>query len=131
VVADPTVRRDLHSATVTLVRINWEHWRLGALRLSVSNTVLVFLVIPLGVILVVASLVFAASDKTRRTRRYRPGRPYDFQPIWFLASPEQVAHTAPALTGDQSRQALESSVLEDSAGQRVKAGSTGGASDSW
>jgi hypothetical protein len=116
---------------VTLVRINWEHWRLGALRLSVSNTVLVFLVIPLGVILVVASLVFAASDKTRRIRRYRPGRPYDFQPIWFLASPEQVAHTAPALTGDQSRQALESSVLEDAAGQRVKAGSTGGASDSW
>lgn len=116
---------------MTLVRINWEHWRLGALRLSVSNTVLVFLVIPLGVILVVGALVFAASDRTRRTRRYRPGRPYDFQPIWFLASPEQVAHTAPALTGNQSRQALEASVLEDAAGQRVKPGSTGGASDSW
>ena len=130
-VADPTVRRDLLSATVTVVRINWEHWRLGALRLSISHTVLVFLVIPLGVILFVAALVFASSDRTRRTRRYRPGRPYDFQPIWFLASPEQVGHTAPALTGDSSRQAIEGPVLEDAAGQRVKPGATGGASDSW
>lgn len=116
---------------MTVVRINWEHWRLGALRLSVSNTVLVFLVIPLGVILVVAALVFASSDRARHTRRYRPGRPYDFQPIWFLASPEQVGHSAPALAGNQSRQAIEAPVLEDAAGQRVKAGPTGGASDSW
>jgi hypothetical protein len=116
---------------VTVVRINWENWRLGALRLSISNTVLIYVVIPLGVLLVVASLVFASSDRTRRTRRYRPGRPYDFQPIWFLATPERVGHAAPALTGNASRQAIEAPVLEDAAGQRVRAGSTGGASDSW
>jgi hypothetical protein len=116
---------------VTVVRINWENWRLGALRLSISNTVLIFVVIPLGVLLVVAALIFATSDRTRRTRRYRPGRPYDFQPIWFLATPKQVGHTAAALTGNESRQAIEAPVLEDAAGQRVRAGSTGGASDSW
>jgi hypothetical protein len=115
---------------VTVVRINWENWRLGALRLSISNTVLIYVVIPLGVLLVVAALVFASSDRTRRTRRYRPGRPYDFQPIWFLAAPEQVTGS-PALAGHGARPALEARVLEDTAGRRVLPGPTGGASDSW
>ncbi len=116
---------------MTVVRINWENWRLGALRLSISSTVLVFLVIPLGVILLVAALVFAGSDRTRRGHRYRPGRPYDFQPIWFLATPEQVHRSAPALTGRQGRPELEAPFLEDAAGHRVQPGPTGGASDSW
>jgi hypothetical protein len=95
--------------------------------LSISSTVLVFVVIPAAVILVVASLVFAGSDRTRRTRRYRPGRPYDFQPIWFLAAPEQVS-----VAGDgHARPAIEAPVLEDSSGARVLPGPTGGASDSW
>ena len=104
------------------------HWRLGALRLSISSTVLVFLVIPLAVILVVASLVFAGSDRTRRTRRYRPGRPYEFQPTWFLAAPEQVGAAG---GGSHARAAIEGPVLEDSTGARVLPGPTGGASDSW
>ncbi len=114
---------------MTVVRINWEYRRLGALRLSILSTVLVFVVIPVGVVLVVASLVLAGSDRTRRTRRYRPGRPYDFQPIWFLASPELVGgeHGPHA----QARRAIEGSVLEDSTGARVLPGPTGGASDSW
>ncbi|MFF5290867.1 hypothetical protein ACFY35_15595 [Paractinoplanes globisporus] len=107
-----------------------ERWRLGALRLSISNTVLVFLVIPAAIILVVASLVFAGSDRTRRTKRYRPGRPYDFQPIWFLASPEQVHGTAVG-AGDHHARAIEAPVLEDSTGHRVLPGPVGGASDSW
>jgi hypothetical protein len=112
---------------VTVVRINWEYRRLGALRLSILSTVLVFVVIPVGVILVVASLVMAGSDRTRRARRYRPGRPYDFQPIWFLASPELVGGVAE----HHARPAIEGSVLEDSTGTRVLPGQTGGASDSW
>jgi hypothetical protein len=95
--------------------------------LSISSTVLVFLVIPLAVILVVASLVFAGSDRTRRTRRYRPGRPYEFQPTWFLASPERVG----AAAGHHAQPAIEGPVLEDSTGARVRPGPTGGASDSW
>jgi hypothetical protein len=106
--------------------------RLGALRLSISSTVLVFLVIPLGLIVVVAALVLAGSDRTRRTPRYRPGRPYEFQPIWFLASPERVSGaSAGAIAGHQGRPAIEGRVLEDSTGRHVPPGSTGGASDSW
>lgn len=92
--------------------------------MSISNTVLIYVVIPLVVIIAIASLVMAGGDRTKRTRRYRPGRPYDFQPIWFLASPEQVV--APS-----QRPAIEGPYLEDSTGARVKPGSVGGASDSW
>ena len=58
--------------------------------MSVLSTLLVFVVIPLVVIAVIAALVLAGGDRDRRSRRYRPGRPYDFQPVWFLASPERV-----------------------------------------
>jgi hypothetical protein len=105
------------------------NWRLGALRLSISSTVLVFLIIPAAIILLVASLVLAGSDRTKRTRRYRPGRPYDFQPIWFLASPEQVTGTA--VTADGHQKAIEAGILEDATGHRVLPGPVGGASDSW
>jgi hypothetical protein len=98
--------------------------------LSISSTVLVFALIPAGVILLVAALVFAGSDRTRRTRRYRPGRPYDFQPIWFLASPERVS-SVPVADGHHPRAAIEAGILEDAAGARVLPGPTGGASDSW
>ena len=92
------------------------------------STFLVFVAIPLGVIAVVATLVLARGDKGHPSRRYRPGRPYDFHPIWYLASPEQVQ---PAPAGDRARPALEAAVIENSAGQLVLPGPTGGASDRW
>jgi hypothetical protein len=105
--------------------------RLGAFRLSVLSTFLVFVVIPVGFIAVVATLVLSGGDKSRPSRRYRPGRPYDFQPTWFLASPERVR---PAIgpAGDHARQrAVEAPTFEDAAGERVLPGPTGGASDRW
>ena len=101
------------------------------MRLSIASTVLVYVVIPVGVIVLVASVVLSGSDRSRRARRYRPGRPYDFQPIWFLASPERVLSGQPALTGHASAPALEPGVIEDSSGARVRPGPVGGASDSW
>jgi hypothetical protein len=102
------------------------------LKLSVLNTFLVYLVIPLAIILGIAALALAGSDRTRRSRRYRPGRPYDFQPIWFLSSPEQVS---PAFGGPsierKARPQIEAGVIEDSSGARVLPGPTGGASDRW
>jgi hypothetical protein len=107
--------------------------RLGALRLSILSTVLVFVGIPAAVIVVVSALVVGGNETTRRHRRYRPGRPYDFQPIWLLAAPEQVG---PALADRPAVErgahaAIEPGVIEDSSGARVLAGSTGGASDRW
>jgi hypothetical protein len=99
--------------------------------LSIASTVLVFLVIPVGVLVLVASVVLAGNSQARRARRYRPGRPYDFQPIWFLASPERVVGHQPALSGHASAPALDAPIFEDSSGARVLPGPVGGASDSW
>jgi hypothetical protein len=103
--------------------------------LSILSTVLVFVIIPVGFIALVASLVFAGGDKNHRAPRYRPGREYDFQPIWFLSAPEQVGMvgSGPALGGSagHSAPALEATIYEDSSGARVRPGPTGGASDSW
>jgi hypothetical protein len=92
--------------------------------LSIFSTILVYAVIPLGIIVVVAALSLSGSSRARPARRYRPGRPYDFKPIWFLASPAQV--TAPG-----TQKALPAGVIEDSSGAAVRPGTTGGASDRW
>jgi hypothetical protein len=103
---------------------------------------LVFVVIPLAVVAVVAALVLASGDRNRRNRRYRPGRPYDFQPVWFLASPERVGpspgdtelggpeHGSRALE-QRAQPVADVDVIEDSSGARVLPGRTGGASDRW
>jgi hypothetical protein len=96
------------------------------------STFLVFVGIPVGFIIIVATLVLSRGEKGRPSRRYRPGRPYDFQPIWYLASPE---HVHPAVGGPAGahaqKPALEAAVFEDPAGERVLPGPTGGASDRW
>jgi hypothetical protein len=111
---------------------------LGALTLSVLSTLLVFVVIPVAAIAVIGGLAYVGNDRTRRHRRYRPGRPYDFQPIWFLAAPERVAsadggagHDGHALEPGSPRPELPSAVIEDSSGAPVRPGPTGGASDRW
>jgi hypothetical protein len=98
---------------------------LGALTLSITTTVLVYVAIPLAVVLVVSALVMG-SPRGRQGRRYRPGRPYDFTPIWFIARPDQVSDH-----GNRRAQAraLESGAVET--GRPVPQGATGGASDRW
>ena len=98
------------------------------MRLSISSTLLVYVGIPAVILLGVGALVMAGSDRTRRSRRYRPGRPYDFQPIWYLAAPEQVSGVS---GGHHAQPAIAGPVLEDVSGARVLPGPTGGASDSW
>jgi hypothetical protein len=99
----------------------------------VLNTFLIYAGVPLAIVVVIAALALAGGDRSRRSRRYRPGRPYDFQPIWFLASPEQVgpAFGGPELGHRAQPPAIESGVIEDSSGARVRPGPTGGASDRW
>jgi hypothetical protein len=97
--------------------------------LSIFRTLLIFAIIPLAIIGVVAALVASGNTRSRPARRYRPGRPYDFKPIWFLASPSQVT---PTVGGKPSTAPeLPVGVLEDATGMQVRPGPTGGASDRW
>jgi hypothetical protein len=75
--------------------------------------------IAVGFALVLAGLVFAGA--TRRGRRYRPGRPFTFTPVWFLAAPEQHSRAGIA-------RALTAGTL---AGRVARPRETGGASDRW
>ncbi|WP_444876226.1 aa3-type cytochrome oxidase subunit CtaJ [Actinoplanes aureus] len=80
------------------------------------------MIIPAAVIGAVAALVLSSSDKSKPSRRYRPGRPYEFPAMWLTAAPERVA----AATSEH-----HGLVIEDSSGAPVRPGPTGGASDSW
>jgi len=103
------------------------------LGLSVTETLLVFVGIPVAAALVIAGLAYAVSrgDGGGGTKRYRPGRSFDFTPVWFLRHPEQLADSAgTALAAGAQAPALTSHELERP-GAEAPAGGTGGASDRW
>lgn len=104
--------------------------------MSITETVLTFVVIPAAVVLVIAGLAYARGAR-RASKRYRPGRPFEFAPVWFLSAPEKLsAATGSAeLASGPHREAL-AGAIEPPAGQRPEGeraiqGTTGGASDRW
>jgi hypothetical protein len=95
--------------------------------LSIAQTVLIFVGVPLAVIALVAAIVFAGGDKNR-AKRYRPGRPYDFAPVWFTSSAKPVGPDG----GHDERAALAAARPQAALPAATTApGVTGGASDSW
>ncbi|GAA2711715.1 hypothetical protein GCM10010429_28480 [Micromonospora olivasterospora] len=100
--------------------------------MSVTDTLLIYVGIPAATVLVITALAFAGGrGKGGGAKRYRPGRPFDFAPVWFLGRPEQLADTTGcALAAGAQAPALTSHKLEK-AGVEAPAGGTGGASDRW
>ena len=62
--------------------------------MSIVETVLVFAGIPLGVFALVAAVVLGPGAV--RAPRYRPGAPWDYEPVWYLPHPEHCRSGAPA-----------------------------------
>jgi hypothetical protein len=56
---------------------------------TVWQTVLVFAVIPLAGLAVLAVLTFAPG--ATRSPRYRVGKPWDYEPVWYIARPDVAA----------------------------------------
>ena len=54
--------------------------------MTVWETVLVFGVLPLAGLAVLALLTFAPGAS--RTPRYRVGRPWEHEPVWYVARPD-------------------------------------------
>jgi hypothetical protein len=107
--------------------------RLGALSLTSVETALIYIGIPVLVIVVITGLVFAGD--MRRAKRYRPGRPFEFRPVWFLSAPDHVDGGRPAgagstkeLTAGETRAALTTAPAAAGTGNSTL---TGGASDRW
>ena len=61
--------------------------------MSIVETVLVFVGIPAGIISVLA---FGVYGKTllQAPNRYRPGKPWTYEPKWFVAHPEALGKPA-------------------------------------
>jgi hypothetical protein len=101
--------------------------------LSIIETTLIFAGIPVAVILLISGAVYAGG--ARRSRRYRPGRPFDFTPVWFLAAPEQQAEVAHAreLTGVRRAEltAGGDDATTEWSGDKSQPQVIGGASDRW
>ena len=93
---------------------------------------MLFLVgIAVGVGLVVAALVFMGGS--RSPKRYRPGRPFAFAPVWFLSAPEHQSRAG--LSGSRE---LTTGVVGPTGrvgvagpGRVARPAETGGASDRW
>ncbi|WP_436970903.1 aa3-type cytochrome oxidase subunit CtaJ [Micromonospora coxensis] len=99
--------------------------------MSVTETALIFAGIPAAVVLMIAGLVFAGSRRGGGAKRYRPGRPFDFTPVWFLGRPEQLADSAGTALAAGAQAPALSSRKQEQAGVEAPAGGTGGASDRW
>lgn len=66
--------------------------------LGVTATVLIFVVVPVVAFLLIAFLVMLPSMRSRA--RYRPGRPWNHDPLWFAGpdEPEEALRVARAGT---------------------------------
>ncbi|MEU3455719.1 hypothetical protein ABZ671_19270 [Micromonospora sp. NPDC006766] len=93
---------------------------------------LVFVGAPAAAVLVIAAL---AAIGNRRggggDKRYRPGRPFNFTPVWFLGRPEQLADSAGTALAAGAQAPALTSRKQQQAGREAPAGGTGGASDRW
>jgi hypothetical protein len=89
------------------------------LSIEFTRLLLILIGIAVGFGLIVAALVFMGGRS--KSKRYRPGRPFTFVPVWFLAAPEQ-----------QSRAGIVRALTAGSlAGRIARPRETGGASDRW
>lgn len=91
--------------------------------LSIIETLVVFVGIPLLVVAVITGLIFAGSARTN-DRRYRPGRPFDFTPVWFLSAPDAQGPAPAELEAAPRRELV-------TAEHGTVGDVTGGASDRW
>ncbi|GAA2390849.1 hypothetical protein [Dactylosporangium salmoneum] len=101
--------------------------------MSIIETTLIFAGIPAAVILIIAGAVYAGGS--RRSKRYRPGRPFEFTPVWFLSAPEQLTKAAHARELVGARRAELTAGGDASAtewsGDKAQPHVIGGASDRW
>jgi len=87
--------------------------------MSVVETVLIYVGIPLAVFALVALLVLGPGSA--RSPRYRPGSSWDFNPVWYLPHP---AHDGPVSAASADRLQLTGSVAQPAV-------ASGGASGEW
>ena len=89
---------------------------------SGPEQVLFLVVVPVAIVAVIWALASIGGPQSRR--RYRPGRPYQFTPVWYLANHRPGVPAG----GAAGRPALTAGPTGSGTGPQ---GTTGGASDRW
>lgn len=83
------------SAGPALAKVKPDDGEVHGPSLGIGNTILLFVVIPIGVCLVIAALAVLPSALSRP--RYRPGKPWDHEARWVAGPADsQAALTAAA-----------------------------------
>lgn len=85
--------------------------------MSGTEQVLILAGVPAVIVATIWALASIGGPQARK--RYRPGRPYDYTPVWYVAN-----HRAHEPGGGAERPQLEAPAA-------TVGGSTGGASDQW
>jgi hypothetical protein len=80
---------------------------------TVWETVLVFGVLPVAGFGLLALFVYGPS--MTRTSRYRPGRAWAYDPVWYIARPESVP---PVVRSQAELEAAQRRALPEGAGTR-------------
>lgn len=101
--------------------------------MSIVETSLVFIGIPAVVVLLVAVVVYARANE--RTPRYRPGGPWQFNPVWYLP---HLEHTGQGSSQHAAGAGTRPAALEAAGARPALAGraaepvtASGGASGEW
>jgi hypothetical protein len=91
------------------------------------RNILLLIGIAIGSFLVITLFVFMGG--TRNPKRYRPGRPFHFKPVWFLSAPEQQSRAGLTAPVHSTGRELQASSARP--GRAARPAETGGASDRW
>jgi hypothetical protein len=79
---------------------------------TVVETLLVFVVAPLAVFVLLWALTYLPGGRKRRGVRYKPGQPWEHEPVWYEPQPENApTHAA----GHGDTQAVGSSLYGEPA----------------
>ncbi|HEY8453840.1 MAG: hypothetical protein FWJ70_13270 [Micromonosporaceae bacterium] len=93
--------------------------------MSTTETLLYLVGVPAAVVAVIWALVYRGGPAAQK--RYRPGRPYTFAPVWYVANHEADQGGPPALETERRRAALPAPDTD----QDAMRPSVGGASERW
>jgi hypothetical protein len=96
---------------------------------TVAETLLVYAVVPLAIVAVMAALTLRPDPRARR-RRYRPGQPWEHEPLWYSPHPGvlEAGHGVDTAATPHGRtQAIGSSVYGEQHGDGAVTGTTRGA----
>jgi hypothetical protein len=95
---------------------------------TVAETILVYAVVPLAIVAVMALFTLRPDPKARR-RRYRPGQPWQHEPVWY--SPHGSQPAAHAVHGELASGDSHRAALPSGAPVAGRGGPLGGARGTW